>query len=184
MASQGIRHQQLLEHLAHDLPDRDAFERELAERGLESVDFADGYLPHWLAMMLIKHTPGQSLDFHLDLDRYYNRHYTPGDRREPAYRRVFVVAEPGGEALLSAVASHLRDTDRSPVTPDMSFAPDLIDLLFQIQAEAASAGSRIAALEDENARLRQLVADYDRGRFIQATRWLHAQRSRLTKGKP
>jgi SAM-dependent methyltransferase len=184
MASQGIRHQQLLEHLAHDLPDPGAFERELAERGLESVDFADGYLPHWLTMMLIKHTPGQSLNFHLDLDRYYNRYYTPGDRKEPAYRRVFVVVKPGGEALLSAVASHLRDTDPSAVTPDMSFAPNLIDLLYQIQAAAASAGSRIAALESENARLRRLVADYDRGRFMQAMRWLHKQRQRQTRGKP
>ena len=184
MASQGIRHQQLLEHLAHDLPEGDAFASEVAERGLESVDFADGYLPHWLTMMLIKHTPGQSLDFHLDLDRYYNRYYTPGDRREPAYRRVFVVAKPGGEALLSAVASNLQNTGSSPVTQDLSFAPDLIDLLYQIQAEAASAGSQLAAMESENARLRQLVADYERGHFIQAMRWLHAQRNRLTKGKP
>ncbi len=184
MASQGIRHQQLLEHLAHDLPDRDAFERELAERGLESVDFADGYLPHWLTMMLIKHTPGQSLDFHLDLDRYYNRYLPRGDRREPAYRRVFVVAKPGGEALLSAVASNLCDTDSSPVTPDLSFAMDLIDLLRRSQIEAASARSRIAALECDNARLSRLVADYERGHFIQAMRWLHKQRNRLARDKP
>jgi hypothetical protein len=124
------------------------------------------------------------LNFHLDLDRYYNRYSTPGDRKEPAYRRVFVVVKPGGEALLSAVASHLRDTDPSAVTPDMSFAPNLIDLLYQIQAAAASAGSRIAALESENARLRRLVADYDRGRFMQAMRWLHKQRQRQTRGKP
>ena len=135
-------------------------------------------------MMLIKHTPGQSLDFHLDLDRYYNRYYTPGDRREPAYRRVFVVAKSGGEALLSAVASNLQNTDSSPVTQDLSFAPDLIDLLLQMQAEAAGVGSRLAALESENARLRQLVADYDRGRFIQAMRWFHNQRQRLTRDNP
>lgn len=184
MAAQGIRHQQLQEHLAHDLPDRDKLETDLADRGLESVNFADGYLPHWLTMMLIKHTPGQSLDFHLDLDRYYNRYHSPGDRREPAYRRVFVVAKPGGEALLPAVASNLVDTESLPVTRDLSFAADLIELLRRSQSEATSARSRIDDLERENSRLRQLVADYDRGRFIQAMRWLHEQRDRFTKGKP
>lgn len=184
MTSQGMQSQPLQEHLAHDLPDRDEVRTELAKRGLESVDFADGYLPHWLTMMLIKHTPGQSLDFHLDLDRYYNRYYTHEDRREPGYRRVFVVAKPGNEALLPAIASKLRPTDSSPAGPDFGFAADLIGLLTQSQIEAANARSRIAALESENARLRQLVADYDRGRFIQAMRWLHEQRNRLIGGEP
>ena len=76
------------------------------------------------------------------------------------------------------------DTESLPVTRDLSFAADLIELLRRSQSEATSARSRIDALERENARLRQLVTDYDRGRFIQAMRWLHEQRDRLTKGKP
>jgi hypothetical protein len=166
------------------LPDPDEFETELTKRGLDSVSFADGYLPHWLTMMLIKHTPGQSLDFHLDLDRYYNRYYTMGDRREPGYRRVFVVAKPGNETLLPVIASNLHSGISSSGRSDLSFAPDLVGLLNQSQTETAAARSWIAALESENARLRQLVADYDRGRFMQVMRWLHELRNRLAKGKP
>jgi SAM-dependent methyltransferase len=190
MIAQGIHHEQLQEHLDHGLPTVADLGSIFAKHGLAATDFADGYLPNWLAMMLIKHTPGESLDFHLNLDRYYNRHFSPSDRREPAYRHVFVVAKPGDEALLPNIADVAQLTDPVHASPDLGFAVDLIDLLDQSQPTAltktlrqtqiqlADARSRLAALESENARLRQLVAGYERGRFIRFMRWLHNQRLR------
>lgn len=179
MSAHGMRSQPLQEHLEHGLPTRDRLLAEVRERGLAAVDFADGYLPHWLTMMLIRHVPGQPLRFQLDLDRYYNQYFSPGDRREPAYRHVFVVAQPSNEALLSTISNALRPADAAPATPGIDFAGDLIDLLAQIQLTAPEVHSQLAALEAENARLRQLVAGYEQGRFIRMMRWFHKVRNRL-----
>ncbi|MGC9332509.1 MAG: class I SAM-dependent methyltransferase, partial [Anaerolineae bacterium] len=119
MATHGIQQPQLKEHAERGLPDAQDLREHLAQRGLASLDLPDGYLHHWLAMMLVKHTPGYSLNFHLDLDRYYNLHFSPSDRREPAYRRAFVAVQPGDEALLPAVARAWNDAPSSSDRPDL-----------------------------------------------------------------
>lgn len=175
MAAHGIEQPQLREHAERGLPDAEGLRNYLVQRGLPSLDLPDGYLHHWLAMMLIKHTPGYSLDFHLDLDRYYNRHFSPHDRREPAYRRAFVVTQPGSEALLPAVARVWGDAGPASERPDL-----LPELLRHLNREELQA--RLSALEAENASLRQQVGRYEQGRFIRLMRWLHRQRNRLLEG--
>ena len=185
MIARGVHHKQLQEHQRLGLPEAGSLRAALAQRSLKTVDLPDGYLPHWLAMMLIKHTSGQSLEFQLDLDRYYNRYLSAGDRREPSYRRVFVVALPGSEGLLPDITARYRAANAEMLTKHTStasglgFATDLIHLLEQIESQAADCLSRVAALEVENTRLRQLVAAYERGRFIRTVRWLHSQRKHL-----
>jgi hypothetical protein len=179
LAVRGLQLQPLREHLELGLPSLDGLRTKLERDGTTAMDFGDGYLPHWLTMMLITLTPGRSLAFHGDLNRYYNRYFSPGDRREPAYRRVFVVAQPGCEALLSAMADAFRVTATPPVAPELGFATDLIDLLMQIQPPTRGVDPRLGVLESENAHLRQLIAGYERGRFITTMRWLHDQRNRV-----
>jgi hypothetical protein len=188
LAAQGLHHEQLDEHLRNGLPDAESLRALLKERGVAAIDFADGYLPNWLAMMIIKHTPGPCLDFHLDLDRYYNRHLSPGDRREPAYRRVFVVAQPGREALLQAITRAVCTAGETQASHDLEPPASPTQWLEQSQTLAlekalcladgllAETRSRLSNLEAENAQLRQLVAGYEGGRFIRLTRWLHNQR--------
>ncbi len=181
ITSQGRHQDQLEEHLKHGLPCIDTLRAYLAERGLASVDFADGYLRNWLVIMLLKHTTGQSREFHRQLDRYYNLYFSPGDRREPAYRQVFVIAQPGSEALLANIAQSFRTTTSPPTRPALGFAEDLIELL-KLSQPKIPAGSDVRALERENIRLRRLVERYEQGRFIRLMRWLKIQRSRLGKG--
>jgi SAM-dependent methyltransferase len=185
----GGHSRELQDHLDHPLPALNELLAQLAEQGLEAVDFADGYLPHWLMMMLIKHTPGQSLDFHLELDRFYNRHFSAGDRREPAYRHVLIIAQPGDEMLLPAIGEAFCPADAPFPSPNLDFASDLIRLLNlsqgavweetvqQINNQLIEAHARLAVLEAENARLQKLVAGYERGRFMRLMRWLHQLRS-------
>jgi hypothetical protein len=187
MISRGSHHKQLQEHIRLGLPEAGSLHDALAERNLKAVDLPDGYLPHWLAMMLIKHTSGQSLEFQLDLDRYYNRHLSAGDRREPSYRRVFVIALPGNEGLLPEITARYRATNagmpkHTSTDSDLRFATELIHLLEQIERRTGDGLSRAAALEAENTSLRQLVAGYEQGRFIRTMRWLHSQRKRLHGG--
>ena len=183
ITSQGRHQDQLKEHLEHGLPCIDTLRAYLAERGLASVDFADGYLHNWLAMMLLKHTTGHSRDFHRQLDRYYNLYFSPGDRREPAYRHVFVIAQPGGEALLADIAESSQTTTSPPSSPVLGFVEDLIELLELSQPEVA-ADSDVRTLERENTRLRRLVERYEQGRFIRLMHWLKIQCSRLRNGHP
>ncbi len=179
LTTRGLQLRPLREHLELGLPSLDSLRTKLEKDGLASVDFGDGYLPHWLTMMLITLTPDQCQTFHVDLNRYYNRYFSPGDRREPAYRRVFVVAQPGNEALLPVVTSTCCASTMTPVGPDLGFATDLIDLLMQIQLSSPGIAPRLGALENENAHLRMLVAGYERGRFIRLMRWLNNHRKRL-----
>lgn len=178
ITSQGIRHRQLEEHLEHGLPCIDTLRAFLEERGQAAVDFADGYLHHWLPMMLIKHTPSLPREFQLNLDYFYNRHLSLGDRREPAYRHVFVIAQPGNEDLLPVVADSLRTSRIPSPASAINSAPDLIHLLKLSQPEIAPS-PQVSALQRENARLRHLVEGYEKGRFMRLMRWLKRQRSRL-----
>lgn len=45
--------------------------------------------------------------------------------------------------------------------------------------QMAEVQAQTAALDRENARLRETVEGYESGRFIRFTRWLHRQRERL-----
>ena len=187
LTAQGVHHPPFREHRELGLPGADAVRARLAERGLAFVSFADGYLHHWLMMMLIKHTPGQSLDFHLDLDRYYNKHLSPTDRREPAYRQVFVIAQPGNEELLPAIVNNLRPAEPPARAPVFDFVTNLMyalnlsrttalaDALHAAERQLAGMHSQLASLETGNEGLRQTVAAYERGRFIrfmgQVDRW-------------
>lgn len=191
LAAQGLHHPQLEEHREFGLPDAEALRAYLRERGCASVDFADGYLHHWLMMMLIKHTPGQSLDFALDLDRYYNRHFSPTDRREPAYRRVFVIARSAPDPLLPAIAARFRPEKAPAPTSALEFMSMLIQVLLWRRSEAragaisalerqlAETQARLAVLETENETLRQLVAAYERGRFMRLMRQVSRWRKRM-----
>lgn len=179
MSAHGMHSQPLLEHLENGLPTREGLLDELNRRGVASVDFADGYLPHWLTMMLIKHTGSQPLEFQLELDRYYNRHISSGDRREPAYRTVFIVAQQGQEALLSTIPGALGTADSPTAMPGIEFAGDLANLLAQMPLTEPEAFRQLAMLKAENAHLRQLVAAYEQGRFVSMMRRFHELRTRL-----
>lgn len=178
MTSQGAFNRQLQEHLRNGLPSLEDLRELLSRHELAFFEFADGYLPNWLAMMLVKHTPGLTLDLQLSLDRWYNKHFTPHDRREPSYRHVFVVAKPGNEELLPA-AEAAAAASPSDAFPDPAFEADLGRVLGHARAAKLP---KVAALEAENARLRQLVDSYEQGRFIQLMRRLHGWRQRLDGG--
>jgi hypothetical protein len=175
LTARGCAHRQLEEHFEQGLPSALQLRSQLVDRRLAAIEFADGYLPNWLAMILLHLTPGTSLDFLAELDRFYNRHFSPEDRREPAYRRAFVIAKPGSKDLLATIAQTL-DSRPAANFPRPDFAADLASLLKQAQSEEQA---RLNSLEAENARLRGVVEGYEQGRFMRFMRWLHDRRTRL-----
>ncbi len=181
LAGRGLVCPPLEEHLEHELPSADTLRQQFAERGLVSRDYADGYLPHWLAMILITFTPGQPEAFYQSLNRCYNRRFSPSDRREPAYRRVFAATQPVNEALLGRLDNRFLVGAVVSEDADLSFAEDLIEALGQVQPSTTEAVAQLRVLETENARLLELVSDYERGRFMSLMRWLHGRWDRLRK---
>jgi hypothetical protein len=161
--NQGIASIHLKEHLALGLPSIERLRTHLGEEALAAVSFPDGYLPNWISSMEFQLTSGQSVALCEGFARYYNRHISPFDRREPSYRKVVVVARPGHEDILSAISSVLQSDDASGTLPEPASATELTELLALSRKE----------LELENARLRKLLEGYERGRFIRFMRWLH-----------
>jgi hypothetical protein len=102
-----------------------------------------------------------------------------------------VIAQPGNEAILPAIASRLCPPDESSVAGGPDLILEVVRALAQSQAAAlierplATEGqlvevrSRVAALEAQNAQLRHVIAGYEQGRFIRFMRGLHDQRTRL-----
>jgi hypothetical protein len=174
LIARNCAHRQLEEHFEHGLPSAEDLRALLAERGLAAIEFADGYLPHWLAMIMMQLAAGTSLAFLAHLNRFYNLHFSPDDRREPAYRRVFVIAKPDREGLLPAVS---RAVEPLPADgfPRPEFDADLAGMLQQARRDGHA---RLASLETENERLQRVIQGYERGRFIRLMRRLHGRRER------
>lgn len=176
LAGHNCTHGPLEEHFELGLPSEDDLRTMLGDRELAVIEFADGYLPNWLAMMMIHLTPGTSSAFLAQLNRFYNRHFSPDDRREPAYRRVFVIAKEGHEALLLTVSPTI-DSHPAASFPHPGFAEDLACVLKQGQTDGHA---RMASLEAENARLLRMLEGYEEGRFMRLMRCLHGWRNRLS----
>ena len=179
LAAQGIHSPPLQEHLDHGLPSLESLNAILANRQLTAVDLPDGYLPNWLAMMLFNHTQDQSLALVRDVNRYYNQHFSPLDRRDPAYRRVVVIAQPGDEGLLPSISDLLPQTPSSAGGADLSFTPDLVELLDSFRSAVTETRKQPNSLESENTRLRQQVNGYERGRFMQLMRRVQSWKKRV-----
>jgi len=107
-------HHYLEEHRAHGLPDRDAVERRLRERGADVATLGQANLERWLALMVLSlvldHDPALR-DLAGEVHAFYNRNLYASDHAKPVYRHVVVAAFAG--APLPAVAS-LQPREAAP----------------------------------------------------------------------
>ena len=78
----------------------------------------------------------------------------------------------------SQVASRLASAQLADLRSQLA---DASSQLADASSQLADVRSESAALRTENSRLRQLVAGYERGRFIRLMRWFHTQRRRWQK---
>jgi hypothetical protein len=143
----GYRHQFIAEHRQFGLPVQEAIEQKLREKKLDFLSMPNGCLHRWLFM--------QCLTFFLStfhssqllerINRYYNLNLYRHDRRDPAYRKIFVI-DVGGSGLL-------RQVDRTQLVPSetINLSEDLssqVSVLLQL--------TTLQELEDENKKIDQL----------------------------
>lgn len=154
-AELGVTQPQLAEHSAYGLPDRGLTAALLHDLGCAHRVYPGGNVHAWLAMMLAKHTRifGDP-DLHDQLDSYYNRFLAAGERYEPAYRLIWVVAADPAAPWLPAVDA--------AIAPGATAAPntdwrDLATLISQTQT-LRLVGEHFQAHSAQSALVQELTA--------------------------
>lgn len=126
-------HQFLKEHRTFGLPDRAATLGYMERLGGDVVALPNGYLSHWLPMMLITYyldTDPLSVPLSRRLSAFYNEAHYATDNCEPAYRTLLVAAK---QPLTEALRARLRQLG-SPTPQPLDFSPVIpLAQLFQIE---------------------------------------------------
>ncbi len=167
-------YQWLLEHLEQGLPDLDATVGSFDDAGWSVVTLPSGYLPRWLAGMLLDHELlASGVEGREVLHALYNRTVSPLDCREPSYRHVVVASRTRSSAELSRVVESLRSPDDSGPPPNtiepliatalqarLNFAMRSQPMQREIDALRAAHVELEHQLVDRTAQLAQLQSDY------------------------
>ena len=151
---------QLREHIENVLPNRGELCDWIEQRGHLYVDFASGYLHHWLPMMLLKHylfgVP-DSAHLHVNLDRYYNLNFTHRGQRAPAYRHVFVISKTKeDETFLAQVARSFQSLSNVSSDDGVALARSLLTLVeWQREFRRERERNRFMVLQEQNEQLQE-----------------------------
>jgi hypothetical protein len=156
----------LEEHAEHGLPSLDETVGDLSRRGWPTAVLPSGYLPHWLAGMLVHHellATGVG-ELH-ELNAYYNMTVSPSDCRSPSYRYVVVAARDRDPQELEDIVEELRAPDGSTLATSAVNAIAQAVFAQRIQGvlddRTQQSREQIAALERQVADLERKVADRD-----------------------
>jgi hypothetical protein len=183
---------QLREHRQHGLPDLAATVAALEARGAVCRTFPNGYLYHWLALMLLKHhllALDPDAEAHAALDRWYNALGPAADTRLPAYRWGILASKAGPTPVLAAAAERFAPAPPSPEA-DLRARQDLQVVLTLLALERGNRGpaplmerlahqeQQIAALTRELTDLRAHLAAIRRGRVMRLLNALDGLRGR------
>jgi hypothetical protein len=162
-----MSHPILLEHREFGLPDLATSEAVFAEAGWASSTLPSGFLPRWLAAMLVhEDLRASGLPDLPKLHAFYNRHVEISDAREPAYRHVIVAVRNADSATLT---ERLHDLVSDGDAADADAAVQAIAgaVLAQRLGGVLHSGERVALQHDLDAARQQVellertVADRD-----------------------
>jgi hypothetical protein len=152
------------EHADNGLPVLDATVEALSGEGWATATLPSGYLPHWLAAMLVHHELLATGVPHLGkLHAYYNRVISPLDQREPAYRHVVLASATRSSADLESAVDALRTPGASPVGSAAlaSIASTVLSQRLEAVALATGDARELAQARITIAGLERVVADRD-----------------------
>ncbi len=136
----GIEHRFLKEHIVNGLPDEAVIEDLVAKAGYPYVKIPNGYLYHWMLMMLarlnIDWLPNASTINEL-ADRYYNSEWALRDNRAPAYRTAYIVSKKRDNGLLEEIRNECTCADQAGLNEGEATA-EIVNKLFELyQADRA-----------------------------------------------
>jgi Methyltransferase domain len=152
------------EHADNGLPVLDSTVDSFDASGWAAATLPSGYLPHWLAGMLVHHELLATGVGHLGkLHAYYNLMISPLDQREPAYRHVVVASETRSANDLAAAVEALRTPGASPVGSAAltSIASTVLTQRLEAVAQADGDARALAQARTTIDGLERTVADRD-----------------------
>ncbi len=185
-AELGVEQMQLKEHRDYGLPELHRTCAFLDDLNLAYHVYPSGYIHAWLAMMLVKHyLLGQTSDYdlHEQVDTYYTCFFSSSERREPAYRHLFLVeCEKAGD-WLTASRDALQPTIHSAEPVHQAPWPEIVTWLFQLLCIGLSQQSKqplthtIAVQSQTIQTLQQILTQREAQihDLEQRTRWLEEQ---------
>jgi hypothetical protein len=151
----------LEEHSEHGLPDLDESVACLARDGWAVATLPSGFLPRWLAGMLLHHELlASGVEELSELHAYYNATVSPLDCREPSYRHVIVAAQGvAAEQLDAVVDTHRSAGDRGDAT---ALLGSIVSAVFAQRLGGVLRSGERAQLELELANAREQIAGLQR----------------------
>lgn len=110
------------EHLDHGLPDLAATAGDFSDAGWAVATLPSGYLPRWLAVMLVDHELlATGMDNMGKLHAFYNETVSPSDCRAPSYRQFIVASRARAQGELDDAVGRLASSE-DPTTGRIALA--------------------------------------------------------------
>lgn len=163
------------EHAEHGLPDLAGTVSQLEDAGCAVATLESGYLPRWLAGMLIHHELlATGLESLPGLHAFYNAVVSPLDARAPSYRHVVVASRRHDAATLAEAVDHLRspgDEAAGKVALTALLATVTEHRLHSVMATSAAI-TEAAGLRDQIEDLGRQIADRD-AHLLDSRRQIH-----------
>lgn len=149
------------EHAEHGLPELGDALAVLAHEDWHLTSLPSGYLPRWLATMVVHHELlATGLPQLGRLHAYYNATVSPADCRAPSYRQVIVAARGRSQAELDAIVDDLTGLGDEEAARTALTA--MAAAVLQHRLGGALRSGEVGALEAEITALRQQVDERDR----------------------
>jgi hypothetical protein len=151
----------LAEHAEHGLPRLEETVQEFEKDDWSVATLPSGYLPRWLAGMLLHHELLATGVTELSrLHAYYNATVSPLDCREPAYRHVVVAARAIPRTRLTGAVAEFRSEGDTPEA--LTLLRSIASAVFAQRLGGVLRSAEITALEAELAAARDHAAGMDR----------------------
>jgi len=162
----GYSHKCLKEHLEYGLPRWRDMEGLLKAKGLRYSAIPNGYLYHWLFMMLasfyIRSLPNSRV-VEAKVNAFYNAHFYESDNAPPGYRKVIIISK--GAKEVEAMSYKYRGRAGNPVSAAVK--AELINLLavaigLEQQARIEELKRALEMKEGDKAALQEVVKRFKR----------------------
>jgi len=123
----GVEYHHLKEHMLNGLPGLEELKTFLNSKKLSYFDIPNGYLYHWLFMMMVNFyidTISEDKKLYTKINQFYNKNFYESDNRELCYRRILVISK--NKNMMKSI---IRDKYNNINNTNLQNKMDLVNLL-------------------------------------------------------
>jgi hypothetical protein len=139
LSATGNKHQFLKEHIDNGLPDSGVVDDFVEKSGMSAVCFPSGYLYNWLVMMMARSRfegLPDSAGLIAEVETTYNKNFSEGDYRAPAYRTVYIISKKKSDLPNTLVSSFKVEAPaKEEETREMARLVEMVYKLYKTDTE-------------------------------------------------